>query len=188
VDIGAFEVQLLLVYNTADHGAGSLRAAITNANQAGGSTILFATSGVITLQSALPAITSDVYMVGPGANNLSVSGNNAYQVFDVSNTATASISGLTITNGSAASGGGIENDGTLTLTNCAISNSTTTGDGGGINNPGTLFLIASTVSGNSSSNDGGGINNSGTVIIVNSTVAGNTANSGVGGESTMPTA
>ena len=53
VDIGAFEVQLFLVYNTTDHGPGSLRTAMTNADQAGGSTILFATSGVITLQSAL---------------------------------------------------------------------------------------------------------------------------------------
>ena len=104
-----------MVTNTADHGAGSLRTAMTNANQAGGSTILFATSGTITLQSALPAISSDVYMVGPGANTLSISGNGAYQVFDIQNRATAAISGLTITDGSSGSnGGGIENDGTLT--------------------------------------------------------------------------
>ena len=136
---------------------------MTNANLAGGSTILFATSGTITLQSALPAISHDVYMVGPGANTLSVSGNGAYQVFDMQNSATAAISGLTITDGSSGSnGGGIENDGTLTLTNCTVSDSSASGDGGGINNTGTLTLTASTVSGNTSANDAGGIENAGT--------------------------
>ena len=122
VDIGAFESQLLLVYNTADHGAGSLRAAMTDANQAGGSTILFATSGVITLQSALPAISDDVSLVGPGATSLSVDGNALYQVFDIQSGATVSISGLTITDGSSiGNGGAIENDGGLTLTSCTVS-------------------------------------------------------------------
>ena len=133
VDIGAFEVQLFLVYNTNDTGPGSLRSAVTNADQAGGSTILFATSGVITLQSTLPAIIADVNIVGPATNTLSVSGNAAYQVFDVEADATADISGLTITDGSSAgNGGAIENDGTLTLTNCTVSGSSSAGDGGGI--------------------------------------------------------
>ena len=181
-DIGAFEVQSYVVTNTADHGAGSLRTAMTNANQAGGSTILFAIGGTITLQSALPAISSDVYMVGPGANTLSISGNGAFQVFDIQNSATAAISGLTITDGSSGSnGGGIENDGTLTLTNCTVSDSSASGSGGGIDNSGTLTLTASTVSGNTSANDAGGIENTGALLLVNSTIAGNSANSGVGG-------
>ena len=88
-------------------------AAIENADLAGGSTILFATSGTISLESALPAISLDVDMVGPGALDLTVNGNSAYQVFDIESIATATISGLTISNGfSATSGGGIENDGT----------------------------------------------------------------------------
>ena len=182
VDMGAFEVQTFLVYNTADSGPGSLRTALTNADQAGGSSIFFATSGVIGLASALPAISSDVYINGPGANNLSIDGSASYQVFDIQSGVTATISGLTITDGlSASNGGAIENDGTLTLTNCTVSNSTSSGDGGGIDNQGTLTLNASTVSGNSSDNDGGGIANDGTLTLVNSTVAGNTASSGVGG-------
>jgi hypothetical protein len=181
-DIGAFEVQSFVVTDTADHGAGSLRTAMTNANLAGGSTILFATSGTITLQSALPAISSDVSMVGPGANTLSLSGNGLNQVFDIQNTATAAISGLTITDGSSGSnGGGIENDGTLALTNCTVSDSSASGGGGGIDNTGTLTLTASTVSGNTSANDAGGIENTGTLVLVDSTIAGNSANSGVGG-------
>ena len=170
-----------MVDNTNDQGPGSLRAAVTNADQAGGSTILFATSGVITLQSALPAISADVNMVGPGANTLSVSGNETFRVFDVEADATVDISDLTITDGfSAGDGGAIENEGTLTLTNCTVSGSSA-GDGGGIYNSGGLTVIATTVSGNTSSNDGGGIENTGTVSVVNSTIAENSANSGVGG-------
>jgi len=185
VDIGAFEVQVYLVLNTADHGAGSLRTAMTNANQAGGSTIYFVTSGVITLASALPAITSDVYMDGSGANVLTVSGNGAYQVFDVQSGVNATISGLTIADGSSAtSGGGIENDGTLSLTNCTVSNSSATTNGGGIDNQGTLTVTTSTVSGNTATSDGGGIENDGTLTLVNSTLASNTADSGGGIENT----
>jgi hypothetical protein len=182
VDIGAFEVQTFLVLNSADSGADSLRTALTNADLAGGSDIFFATSGVIELASALPAITSDVYITGPGANNLSISGSGLYQVFDIQEGVTATISGLTITDGlSVGSGGAIENDGTLTLTNCTVSNSTSSGDGGGIDNEGTLTVNASTVSGNSTENDAGGIENDGTLTLVNSTVADNSASSGVGG-------
>ena len=83
VDMGAFEVQNFVVYNTANSGRGSLRTAIINAEQVPGSSIFIATSGVITLLSPLPAINADVSIVGPGANVLSVSGNGTYEVFDV---------------------------------------------------------------------------------------------------------
>ncbi|MFI5458140.1 MAG: beta strand repeat-containing protein, partial [Isosphaerales bacterium] len=181
VDIGAFEVQVYVVYNTADHGAGSLRTAMVNADQTGGSTILIATSGVITLASALPAITGDVYMFGPGANVLTVSGNAAYRVFDVQSGVTAAISGLTIDSGSSGTnGGGIENDGTLSLTNCTVSNSSAASNGGGIDNQGTLSLTDSTVAGNSAANNGGGIENDGTLLLVNCTIVGNSAVGGGG--------
>ncbi len=181
VDIGAFEAQTFLVYDTADHGAGSLRTAITNADLAGGSTIVFVTSGTIGLLSTLPPISSDVYITGPGANNLTISGGGSYQVFDIENGVTADISGLTITDGYAGNGGAIENLGTLALTDCTVSDSTSSGDGGGIDNQGTLTLTASTVSGNTSSNDAGGIKNDGALTLVNSTIANNSAPAGVGG-------
>ncbi len=184
VDIGAFEVQDYQVFNTHDSGPGSLRSALTNANLAGASNIFLTTSGTITLLSALPAISQDVNMIGPGANVLAVDGNDEFQVFVVQEGVTATILGLTVSDGySAGNGGGIENDGTLFLTNCAVFNSTTANDGGGIENDdlGTLTLTGCTVSGNSSPNDGGGIGNSGTLIVINSTIAGNMASSGVGG-------
>src|SRR5262249_5225258 len=66
-------------------------------------------------------------IAGPGANVLSVSGNNASRVFEVFAGATASINGLTISSGwltdTSDHGGGIlVNVGaTLTVNNCTIS-------------------------------------------------------------------
>ncbi len=184
VDIGAFEVQVYTVYSTADSGGGSLRAALTNANQDGSSVIDITTGGVITLASLLPAISSDVQIFGPGASNLTVSGNGAYQVFNVNAGVTATIAGLTIADGYTQLGGGaIFNDGTLTLTSATLSdNSAQVGiGGGGICNGGTLTIIDSTLSDNSASRGGGGVlNTSESVLTVtNSTFSGNSA--GVGG-------
>jgi predicted outer membrane repeat protein len=182
VDIGAVEVQLYLVYTTADSGGGSLRSALTQANQFEGSTIAFTASGLIALASPLPAISRDVQILGPGANNLTVSGNGANQVFDVNQGATATITGLTIADGSATNGGGILNDGTLTVTNCTLSGNSASSAGGGIDNAGTLMITNCTISGNSSaSGDGGGIWNGGTLTVTNCTISGNSSASGDGG-------
>lgn len=72
------------VTNTADSGAGSLRDAITQVNaRTGGDTINFQNvTGTITVGSTL-AITESVTINGPGANLLSISGNNAVRVFSV---------------------------------------------------------------------------------------------------------
>ena len=64
---------------------------------------------------------------------------------------TADISGLTITDGyvnGTNSGGGIYNDGTLTITDCTLSGNSAE-VGGGISNSGTLTVTSSTISGNS---------------------------------------
>ncbi len=75
-------------------------------------------------------------------------------------------------------GGGIYNAGTMTMTNSTVSGNTTQGHGdGGISNSGTLVLTNSTVSGNHD----GGISNGGTLILNNSAVSGNTAQMGYGG-------
>lgn len=71
-----------------DSGAGSLRDAITQANSDGGANISFnipndsaqnpQTIGVL---SALPALGDGITISGPGANALTVSGRNSFQVF-----------------------------------------------------------------------------------------------------------
>ena len=98
----AFAVDLL-VYNKNDSGAGSLRQAISDNNAlSGGNTIVFSNTvtGTITLTGGQLSISKNLTLMGPGANVLAVSGNNAGRVFLVTNAAIVSISGLTVSNGS----------------------------------------------------------------------------------------
>jgi RTX calcium-binding nonapeptide repeat (4 copies) len=173
----------------------SLREAIAN-TQPGG-TVNFAPSlagGTIQLALGELQIAKDLTINGLGANQLTVSGNNASRVFDISdgndnNQINVAIQGLTIANGKVndGSGGGIVNDENLTLLNSSISNNTSEGLGAGINNSGNLKLLKSTVSNNKISNfpssggvftSGGGIFNfsTGSVEIDSSTLNDNKAN------------
>ena len=59
------------------------------------------------------------------------------------------MSGSTFTSNSAADGGGIDNDGTLTVSGSTFTSNSGSGDnGGGINNYGTAMVINSTFTGN----------------------------------------
>ncbi len=126
----------------------------------------------------------NVTISDPAASQLAVSGNKQSTVFEVASGATVSISGLTIEAGAASGnsgGGGIANDGTLTLSNTIVfGNTAGQGNGGGIANSGTLTLLSSTVSDNAALNDGG-IDSTGTLTLLSSTVSGNTAVQGNGG-------
>lgn len=109
------------VTNLNDGGAGSLWAAINQANANGKHIITFSVTGTITLASSLPAINVLLDISGPGSSQLTVNGNNN-QVFSISSGA-AMISGLTIANGyTSGNGGAITNAGTLTVSNCNFSN------------------------------------------------------------------
>jgi predicted outer membrane repeat protein len=156
----------------------TLRAAIMEANSASGNTINFTgLSGIITLTSALPAITQSMTVAGPGAGNLAISGNNAYQIFNINNSsATVAISGLTLANGivTGSEGGAINNMGTLTVTNSTFAGNSAS-SGGAIYNGGTLTVGNSTLSGNSTPGAGGAIFNFGSTNVTNSTFAGNSA-------------
>jgi hypothetical protein len=166
----------IVVNNTSDSGTGSLRWAVATANaQTGPSTITFSssvfnTAQTITLTSGPLTLTNPTLTTiqGPGASLLTVSGNNASQIFVVNLNASASISGMTLSQGVSSvwgNGGGVDNQGTLTLSNATVSNST----GDGVYNSGTLTLTSDTVSDNSTL----GIFNSGTLAITNSSVTGN---------------
>jgi hypothetical protein len=148
------------VTNLADSGAGSLRQAIVESNSTPGPNVIhFARglSGTIVLTSGELQITNNVKIVGPGANQLSVSGNNASRVFEVDSVQTA-IRGLTITGGDSGSGGGIDNvGGTVTITVCRVSGNSADSGGGLSNLGGTMAITASTISGNSGDLATGGI-------------------------------
>ncbi|MBY0278236.1 CSLREA domain-containing protein [Candidatus Binatia bacterium] len=203
VDIGAYESsfsgpvlqQTFVVTKKADTNDGScsvadcsLREAITAANDAPTSdTITFApgASGTITLGSELPVLASGdtLTITGNGAASTVISGGNTVGVFKVASDATVKVSGVTITQGKrAGSGGGIWNDGTLTVTSSRISGNSSTGSGaggGGILNgyDATLTVTNSTLSGNSADSRGGGIstNAGSTTTVTSSTISGNSA-------------
>ncbi len=122
---------------------------------------------------------------GPGESSLTVSGNNAVTVFDITVvTATVSISGVTIYNGKNASadGGGILNAGALTLTNSVVFSNTAGSNAGGIYTSGMLTLYNVTVVSNTAAgSSGGGIRNDGTAMLTNVTLISNTVPSGGGG-------
>ena len=196
-----------VVTKTADTNDGtcnadcSLREAITAANAAGtadGITFAAGANGTITLGSALPVLANNgtLTITGNGAANTSVSGNNAVRVFEVAPGATVTISGVTITQGTAeGNGGGIYNDqGTLTVISSRISGNSATGNGqggGAIFNytaNANLTVINSLLTGNTSGSRGGGISNTGgTVTVSSTTISANDASTGGGisGSGTM---
>ena len=190
----------ITVINTNDNGQGSRRQAVADAVD--GDTINFSSSlngQTITLTSGELLVDKSVAIIGPGANTLAVDANHASRVFYIASGKTVTISGLSITNGTASpsvpyyyNGGGIYNDhATLTVSNCTVSgNSTPTdsfGQGGGIFNDGSfgsapLTVINCTISGNAAvPGTGGGITNyGGTLTITNSTLSSNSAQDGGG--------
>src|SRR5258708_6855039 len=84
------------VTNTNDSGPGSLRQALADAND--GDTIIFAVSGTITLTSGGLPITKNLTISGPGADQLSIDGNQALLVLGIFPDKTAAISALTVRN------------------------------------------------------------------------------------------
>ena len=216
--VEVFEDRMLLsaftVDSLGDSGAGSassgdLRYCITKADLSSGSTIDFSVAGTIQLTKALPALSANVTINGPGATSLTIEGGGTssnFSVLTINKGVTAAISGVSISGGhTKEGGGGIDNLGVMTLTNCTISNDSAL-TGGGIDNTGTMTLsdctvsqvagtygggvtnyiggtaviIGCTIADNTAANQGGGISTYGPLKLINSTIAGNTADSAGG--------
>src|SRR5262245_26992888 len=181
-----------------DAGAGSLRQAVLDANgKLGSDTIVFAkgVNGTITLTSGELLISGSVTINGPGAAQLSVSGNDSSRVFDMTSGLNVAINGLTITHGFALDqGGGILNQGsTLALSADVLSQNVVLGSsatdsarGGGLRSlDGDLTITGCTITSNQALGgtssfgglcEGGGIHiDAGTATISNSTFTGNIA-------------
>ena len=100
---------------------------------------------------------------------------------------TATLADLTIANGhvritdpGSASGGGIRNNGALTVTNCAFVNNRSDSTGAGIDaNTGTLTVTGSIFTGNTAQS-GAGLYNGSQTTVTDSIFTGNTAQSGAG--------
>src|SRR5437016_1716591 len=98
-------------------------------------TIQFAASlagGTITLTNGQLTITRDVTIAGLGASQLTISGNAASRIFDISGSATVSIAGLTLTHGLATDNGGaislsdFGGNAHLNLSGCTLTNNQAT--------------------------------------------------------------
>ena len=225
-DIGAFQFQSSLVVNTTDDTPGAdspglltLRQAIALADADTTSTTpvaitfdptVFASSqtitltqGTLTLGGSSKVAIAPITITGPSAG-VTISGDDSFTVFTVDSNTTATLSGLTITDGNNTSGGGILNAGTLTVSASTLSGNSADGFGGGIFNNGTLTVSASTFAdnsaelgggiynyinstltvsastffGNSVLGEGGGIYNEDTLTLSASTLSGNSASNG----------
>ncbi len=153
--------------------------------------------GTIDLTTALPNLANNISINGPGAALLTIqrdTGAAPFSIFTVNSGETVSISGMTITGGNAASGGGIFNyGGTLRVTNCTITDNTASGGslygngegyvtssfyGGGAiysTTGGAITIVNSTFTDNTTNGDGGGIYTSGTATVTNSVFTANEA-------------
>ncbi len=187
----------------------SLRGAIGGA--AAGDTILFASplfdsAQTITLDVGL-TINKNLTVNGTGARLLTVrrdaSNTNSFTIFLITNNATITLSGMTVTGGnqsginnstgavtldrmhitgnSAGAGGGVYNSATMIIFNSLVDDNTASSVGAGINNVGTMTIANTTIHDNaitgSATSGGGAINNNGATLNMNNvTVTGNTNN------------
>jgi len=173
-DIGAFEVETMVVTNTSNDLVGSLREAIGMIPPSGRITFSASLSGqIINLDSTL-IIEKNLTIDGSDlAVPITISGNNAVGVFVIGPFGEATFDSLKIINGDREIGGGIYNLGQLTVVNSVLSGNMGD-DGGGIFNQGELTVTNSTISGNAAFG-GGGIFNFGELWIIDSTLSGNQA-------------
>lgn len=157
---------MIIVTNTNDSGAGSLRQAVLDA--ASGEEITFSVTGTITLTSGEILIAQDLTITGPGSGSLIISGNNTSRIFKMEPPGIITITGLTLQEGSSTDGGALHNTTVLTLADIIIQNCAASNEGGGIWNNNTLTTTGDlTISGCTASGNGGGIHNGGTLDATN---------------------
>jgi hypothetical protein len=137
------------------------------------------------ISNAIPGVSLQI----DGATHR-VDGQNSFRPFEIMANTVVALQNITVTRGStpdlSVKGGGINNQGTLTILNSTISHNTavssvlTGGQGGGIHNQGTLTVRDSTIRYNSIVDNsalevpkGGGIYNEGTLTIQRTTISHN---------------
>jgi CSLREA domain-containing protein len=194
-------------------GLCTLREAITAANTdtasgatpgecnagSGSDTVNFSVTGTITLTSVLNNISTNISIAGPGANQLTISGNNARRVFQINSGGVVNISDITLANGNGTccqeiDGGVINNKGTLTLTRVNLFGNTAFGNGGALYNSGpnnsvTMTLESCVIGGpgagqantNTINGNGAGLYNASGRVFINNTTFSNNSTPNWGG-------
>jgi hypothetical protein len=196
-DIGAVEMQALIVSSASDSGANTLRAAINTANNNSAlADIIFdpaalGTASFISLSTALPTISSALTISGPGADLFAVrrgGGTPAFRLFTINaDLPVVALSGLKLQSGNSAGGdgGAIRSASPLTLAGMHLLGNLSQNQGGAVYlTLGGGTFVDSTFNGNTAA-QGGAISSFGVVIyplrLINSTVSGNTATGNDGG-------
>jgi len=190
VSVSPVSAGTITVNSAGDSGIGTLRAAIASA--ADNDVINFALSYPVTifLTNGELLVTKSIAIAGPGATNLTISGNQGGRVFHVGTSNNVTISGVTITDGLVTAGGvgaGIYlESATLTLSGCTFLGNRATGGttahGGGVYlTQSTLNVLGCTLDSNVAAGNGGGIYNLGSTLTIDkSTITGNSAVNGGG--------
>ena len=178
-------------------GAGrcTLRAAIMEASALAGADTITLPTGAYTL--TIPGrgenlsasgdldITGTLTINGAGAASTIIDGGGIDRVLEVRPGATVLIQTVTVRNGNARptgeSGGGLYNQGTLTVTNSTVTGNSSNSGGGIASENGTVSIVRSTISNNSSSYYGGIWNSGAFLTLTDSTVNGNITGSYRGG-------
>ena len=192
VDGNTSSIANLLITRGAD-GFISLREAIIAANSTVGNDAILLAAGTYSLTRTGAgedlASTGDLdirgtlIIAGLDSVTTTIDANDLDRVLHVQNSATAYITGVTITNATSSTDGGgiyVASGSTLVMTDSVVSNNITSGSGGGIGNDGTVFLDAVRLTGNAAS-QGGGIENVTLASITNSLIDANTVSSNGGG-------
>ena len=144
----------------------SLREAIVAANSAGSATVVLG-PGVYVLSRPGAGedlsstgdldVTRDMMILGAGADRTVLDGNGIDRVLDVRPAGNLQLHGVTVRNGRAFSGGGIQAEGPATVTGCLITGNVAEQRGGGIYDTGRLTVRDSAISGNQAGMSGGGL-------------------------------
>ena len=202
----------------------SLRGAVSKANGTAAHDTIVVPAGTYTLSVASPCffaaavgdsvggqsvtaicLNSDLDIVGAGRDATFIQQIGTDRIFAISKAKTVNISAVTLSGGRGGfgfqigGGAGINNHGTLTLSDSLVTNNQlVNGSGGGLHNIGTLTVLRSAITGNSTNTGvGGGISNtccpggfsvpSVTLTVIDSTISTNGAQNGGGIANTWTT-
>ena len=204
--VGGFGVTVALAGPAAASGGVTLYVNSTGSNAGNDCTQLLAPCATVSYAVSQAATGDTIEVVGTVEDNVNnfpsditltisgdeapadspavLDGGGAGTVVTVPSGSNVTLDYLTIQNGSTAgSGGGIENDGTLTVNNTTVTNNFSTGaNGAGIDNTGTLTVSNSTISNNIANQNGGGISSeAGAITVSDTTISGNSASADGGG-------
>ncbi|PAY21124.1 hypothetical protein CKO51_02185 [Rhodopirellula sp. SM50] len=169
----------------------SLREAIRMSNQRFGYDLItfsptLAGGTIVAIENGF-TVSDDVSILGLGADQLTLSGNDQVRVFDLSSNADVTLSDVTIADGrvigTGGTGGGIRSLGNLRLQRSVVRNSVAESGGGIYQVNGTLLVSDSTIRTNTSqAGDGGGIRADNAVVVVQrSDVSDNVATTNIPG-------